>query len=238
MTELLHLRQHPGIDPPAFIAQITEITEEGIILDQTGFYPQGGGQPSDFGIVQIGGQTIDVKHVGGRGIVLHKLDSSGLSIGDKITGTIDVGHRNALAHMHTAQHLVSALANDLWGAETVGNQIGPDKTRIDLKFEDRDAFDADQLREFVNENIRKDLAVEMDFMPQTELRRDPRVRINLYRLPPAIESWRTIQIGEVDLCPCAGTHVASTGTLRPIEISRVKSKGAGKLRVEYIFKEQ
>tara|TARA_B100000609_G_C16941998_1_gene294622 strand:- start:70 stop:486 length:417 start_codon:yes stop_codon:yes gene_type:complete len=137
--------------------------------------------------------------------------------------------------MHTAQHLVSALANEEWGAQTVGNQIGFDRTRIDLQFENRDAFDADHMSDLVNLAIEKNLPVKMDFRASQELIEDPLVRINMDRMPPNIDVWRTISIGDLDVCPCAGTHVEQTGDIPQVEITRVKSKGAGRLRIEYIL---
>ena len=140
-----------------------------------------------------------------------------------------------MSAMHTAQHLVSALANEEWGAQTVGNQIGFDRTRIDLQFENRDAFEADQMSDMVNLAIEDNMPVKMDFRPSQELIEDPLVRINMDRMPPNIDVWRTISIGDLDVCPCAGTHVLQTGDIPPVEITRVKSKGAGRLRIEYIL---
>jgi misacylated tRNA(Ala) deacylase len=77
----------------------------------------------------------------------------------------------------------------------------------------------------------------MDFRPSVELLDNPLVRVNMARMPPNIDIWRTISIGDLDVCPCAGTHVPNTGMIPEIEISRVKSKGAGRLRVEYLLKE-
>ena len=137
--------------------------------------------------------------------------------------------------MHTAQHLVSALANEEWGANTVGNQIGFDRTRIDLQFDNRDLFDPEHMQDLVNDAINQKIPVKMDFRASSELISNPLVRVNMERMPPDIEVWRTISIGDLDVCPCAGTHVSSTGEIPHVEITRVKSKGAGRLRVEYIL---
>jgi misacylated tRNA(Ala) deacylase len=79
------------------------------------------------------------------------------------------------------------------------------------------------------------MIVSMDFRPSSELIDDPLVRINMERMPPDIDIWRTISIGNLDVCPCAGTHVAETSQIPLIEITKVKSKGTGKLRVEYVL---
>ena len=237
MTKLLHLEQHPGVNPNSFTSTITSVSDDQIELQSTGYYPQGGGQPSDKGVM-VGAdfecQVVDVRK---RDSVLHYItDMSGTpSVGDQVECTIDTLWRNQLSAMHTAQHLVSALANEEWGAQTVGNQIGFDRTRIDLQFENRDSFEADHMSDMVNLAIEDNMPVKMDFRPSQELIEDPLVRINMDRMPPNIDVWRTISIGDLDVCPCAGTHVLQTGDIPPVEITRVKSKGAGRLRIEYIL---
>ena len=237
MTVLGHLDQHPGIDPPDFAATVTAKSDDTIEMDKTFYYPRGGGQPADKGIIASDSFHCNVHDVSKKESVWHHIeDIEGIiNIGDVISCNINTDWRNQLSTMHTAQHLISALANEEWGADTVGNQIGFDRTRIDLKFDNRDAFDADHLEELVNNAIEKDLLVRMDFRDSKDLMDDPLVRVNMERMPPNIDVWRTISIGDLDVCPCAGTHVPRTGMIDSVKISKVKSKGAGKLRVEYIF---
>lgn len=237
MTVLGHLDQHPGIDPPNFIATVTEITDEIIEMDKTFYYPKGGGQPADKGIITTESFQCNVYDVSKNESVFHHIDdvNGRLNVGDVISCSINTNWRNQISSMHTAQHLISALANEEWGADTVGNQIGYERTRIDLKFENRDVFNADHLEELVNDAIQNNMLVRMDYRDSNELLKDPLVRVNMDRMPPNIDVWRTISIGDLDVCPCAGTHVPRTGMIEPVKISKVKSKGAGKLRVEYIF---
>ena len=237
MTILGHLDQHPGIDPPNFSATVTAISEEIIEMDKTFYYPKGGGQPADKGTITTQSFQCNVHDVSKNESVSHHIDdlNGTLNVGDVISCSIDTNWRNQLSAMHTAQHLISALANEEWGADTVGNQIGYDRTRIDLKFENRESFDSNQLEEMVNDAIKKNMLVKMDFRDVEELMNDPLVRVNMERMPPNIDVWRTISIGDLDVCPCAGTHVPRTTMIDPVKISKVKSKGAGKLRVEYIF---
>ena len=237
MTVLGHLDQHPGIDPPGFTATVTAVSEQTLEVDKTFYYPMGGGQPADRGVISTDSFRCDVVDVSKKESVVHHIESveGELSPGDIVQCNIDQLWRNQLSKMHTAQHLISALAHEEWGANTVGNQIGNTRTRIDLQFENRDAFDRDHLQQMVNEAIQKDLPVRMDFRPSEELLDDPLVRVNMSRMPPNIDIWRTISIGDLDVCPCAGTHVPNTAMIPPVEITRVKSKGAGRLRVEYII---
>ena len=237
MTVLGHLDQHPGINPPDFSAIVTAISDDSIEMDKTFYYPKGGGQPADKGIISTSTFQCNVIDVSKDDAVFHYIDeiNGQMSVGDQISCSIDTDWRNQLSAMHTAQHLISALANEEWGADTVGNQIGYERTRIDLKFENRDAFDAMHLEELVNDAIKNNMYVRMDFRDSKDLMDDPLVRVNMARMPPNIDVWRTISIGDLDVCPCAGTHVPRTGMIDAVKISKVKSKGAGKLRVEYIF---
>ena len=211
MTVLGHLDQHPGINPPDFSATVTAISDDSIEMDKTFYYPKGGGQPADKGIISTDSFECTVIDVAKSDSVFHYIDgiNGELSVGNQISCRIDTEWRNQLSAMHTAQHLISALANEEWGADTVGNQIGFDRTRIDLKFDIRDDFDAIHLEELVNNEIKNNLLVRMDFRDSRDLMDDPLVRVNMDRMPPNIDVWRTISIGDLDVCPCAGTHVLS-----------------------------
>ena len=126
MTILGHLEQHPGIDPPDFTATVTDVSDESIEVDRTCFYPMGGGQPADRGTVSKPGFECHVSKVIKKDTVTHHIDDvhGVLNVGDVIECSIDRIWRNQLSTMHTAQHLMSALAHEEWGADTVGNQIG------------------------------------------------------------------------------------------------------------------
>ncbi len=238
MTVIGHLEEHPGLNPPSFQATIQSIGEDWITLNESYFYPTGGGQPSDKGHISSNSYSCEIIDVRNRESFKHTIQNSlgNLNIGDTVNCDIDIDWRNQMCKMHTAQHMVSALASEEWGAKTVGNQIGYDRTRIDLLFDNRELFDKDHLESYINDEIRKGHIVSMDFRTPDELITDPLVRIDLSRMPKNIEIFRTISIGQIDVCPCAGTHVADTTQIPEIEITKVKSKGSGKLRIEYILK--
>jgi len=237
MTKMMHLEQHPGTNPESFVTKIASFTDSVIELESTAYYPMGGGQPADIGTIIADNFECKVVDVRKKETVQHHItDAIGSpNVGDLVRCNIDTEWRNQLSAMHTAQHLISALANEEWGAHTVGNQIGFERTRIDLQFDNRDLFDSEHMQDLVNAAISKDIPVRMDFRESSELLNDPLVRVNMDRMPPDIDVWRTISIGDLDVCPCAGTHVMSTGEIPDVEITRVKSKGAGRLRVEYIL---
>ena len=233
-----HLDLHPGTDPRRFKTIISSVDEQWITLRETEFYPSGGGQPADFGTITCDNLQLNVQDVRTKQSVKHEIarlpeiELQNL-VGAEAECQIDSEWRNRLCRMHTAQHLISALANEMWDATTVGNQIGPTKTRIDLKFKVRDEFNLDDLQSHLDAAVHSDLSVSMQEIPRQELLSNPLVRVNMALLPPHIDMLRTISIGDLDVCPCAGTHVASTQQIGVVELLRVRSKGAGKLRLEY-----
>ena len=225
---------HPSEFPLPFNSEVIEVQESWIRLRSTEFYPTGGGQPHDTGLFRFEKNEVSVTDVKGRNEVMHLVDGIVPTVGTIVHGIIDTERRSILARMHTAQHLASALAHEYWGGITVGNQIGIESTRIDIQFEDRDSFEPEELIERINDEIKSNHKVNMNHRSLDELKLDPMVRIDLSRIPN-VSSLRVIDIDSKDVCPCAGTHVESTGVIPRIKLDGVKSKGAGKLRVTYRF---
>jgi Ser-tRNA(Ala) deacylase AlaX len=162
LQEKLHMTQHPGIDPPSFTTTIKNIVDNNLFLRDTFCFPRGGGQPGDTGIISNSNVRRDLLETLPGEQISHPLSTAeGFSIGDTVDCQIDQIRRNKNTTMHTVQHIVSALANDLFHAETVGNQISEEYTRIDLLFPDRDKFIASDLEQSVNDviNSQKDVRI-------------------------------------------------------------------------------
>ena len=133
MTEQYHMISHEGTYMRKFEAKV-EATFPGIVeLNKTAFYPLGGGQPSDFGTINWEEGTSKVTDVRKKNRIRHIIEGDIPDIGQTVTGEIDWSRRYSHMRMHTSQHLVSAVVNELYEADTVGNQIGQDKSRIDFK---------------------------------------------------------------------------------------------------------
>ena len=240
MSELLHLLQHPGTDPKSFKSTISstekEVEDTWVELSSSFFYPTGGGQPADHGLLECEGNSFLIKNVKKGKTLLHNIGPIDVGLvrgGSAVSASIDIDRRNLLSKMHTAQHLISAGADELFGGNTIGNQIGIEKTRIDIGFEDRSKFDKESLEQLVNDGIEQQLPVTMSQENLSNLTSNPLVRVNLELLPKNVTELRVITIKGRDICPCAGTHVQNTKEIGEIQINKVKSKGAGKLRVEY-----
>ena len=237
MTKKLYLESIEAAYLEKFTAEVIAIEGKKVVLDQTLFYPLGGGQNWDLGSIDGPNGKMNVIEVRGRDAIHHTIeDTFKLEIGDEVSGTIDFERRYAHMKMHTAQHLVSGIAYEMFdGVRTVGNQIHTEKSRIDFK---PIQFTEDMLSELqsaVNEKIQLGLEVTDSQMTRDEINSImPQERTNMDLLPSFINDLRVVTIGDKqDLCPCAGTHVRNISEIKGIEFIGKKSKGKGTQRVTY-----
>ena len=233
MTELLYLTDHAGIYTSEFEATVTATADGLVELDRTAFYPLGGGQPSDTGTLHWEGGEATVREVRKRHRVRHFIAGGLPPVGTRVTGVLDWEQRFAHMRMHTAQHVVSALVDELHQARTVGNQIGAERSRIDFEPLRLDAAQVAELEVAVNEALVRDTPVHITERDRAELEGNPLVRANLDLLPPHINRLRVITIGTLDICPCAGTHVQRLGEIGQVRFVKRDNKGRGKQRLTY-----
>ena len=240
MTVKLYLESIEAAYARQFDARITAVDGNTVVLDRTLFYPLGGGQHWDTGVLSGPNGDVHVSEVRGRGDVSHTVaDDHQLEVGDEVRGTIDWTTRYAHMRMHTAQHLMSGLAYEMFdGVRTVGNQIHADRSRIDFN---PISFDETMLSDLVaaaNDRIDQRLEVTDAVMTRDEINAImPADRTNMDLLPASVSSLRIVQIGDrVDMCPCAGTHVSNIGELGHVEFLGKKSKGKGTQRFSYTLK--
>lgn len=220
-----------------FTAKVISIDGNKIGLDRTLFYPIGGGQNWDTGRIITANEELQVSEVRGRNLVEHHVNTDhSLSVGDEIIGEIDWDRRYSHMRMHTAQHLMSGLAYELFdGTRTVGNQINVSHSRIDFNPISFDESMIKELSDSANQYIRESTKVYESIMTREEINSImPEDRTNMDLLPKSVKDLRVITIGnEFDLCPCAGTHVANLSEIGDITIVSKKSKGKGTQRIKY-----
>ncbi len=233
MTELLYLADHAGTYTHEFEATVTANANGLVELDRTAFYPLGGGQPSDTGTLRWEGGEAPVREVRKRHRMRHFVAGELPPVGTVVTGILDWKRRFAHMRMHTAQHVISALVDELHGARTVGNQIGAERSRIDFEPLRLNAAQVAELATAVNEALARDMLVSITERDRTDLDGDPLVRANLDLLPPHIQRLRVITIGALDICPCAGTHVRRLGEVGRVRFVKRDNKGKGKQRLTY-----
>jgi len=234
LTDLLYLHSLEACYLREFDAEVVRAQEDYVVLNRTLFYPTGGGQPTDQGrLIWDGGEARVVEVVKGREIK-HHLEGELPERGTSVKGEIDWDRRYSHMRMHTAQHLVSALAFDIFGVRTVGNQIRADRSHIDFypaHFTDEDIR---RLEGEANRLIGEGRPLKLYFLPREEvLKRFSDGRVDVSRLPQSVEEVRIIEIEGVDSCPCGGTHVKNLKELKGVEVLSKKSKGRDKQRLYY-----
>jgi misacylated tRNA(Ala) deacylase len=214
-----------------------------VVLDRTVFYPGGGGQPSDRGLLlrATDGRTWTVR--GARkagGEITHELepdDGDAPAVGDRLHVDLDWARRFALMRTHTALH---ALCGVVWrdhGAQVTGGNMEPGAGRMDFEFESMSGDLVDSIEEAVNVELGKDRDVRVNLLPRDEAFAIPdliRTKINL--LPEGIEQIRTIEIVGLDLQADGGTHVANTREVGRIRVTGYESKGRinKRIRIELV----
>lgn len=208
-----------------------------VVLSDTAFYPNSGGQPYDTGTLTTDdGTAYNVVFVGKfSGTVSHEVDKEGLKEGDKVHGRIDWDKRYRLMRSHTASHIISALLHDDVGAKITGNQLTEEKIRIDFNLE---SFDRDLLQSAIdkaNRIIAEDVPVTVSYKPRDEALKDPSMVKLASGVPEGIEELRIVTIGDpenpVDRQADGGTHVKSTGEIGRIELVKADNKGKNNRRV-------
>ena len=187
-----------------------------VVLDQTAFYPEGGGQPTDTGI--LGGVKVLAVHEK-AGVITHYLEAP-LTVGDKVTGTIDWNNRFIHMQEHSGEHLVSGLIHERFGYDNVGFHMGTDEVTIDFN----GMIEWDQLMEIekkANEIIWDNREIYADFPSKEELDAlDYRSKKEL------TGDVRIVKIPGGDVCACCGTHVKRTGEIGLVKfLSMINYKG-------------
>lgn len=234
-TTMLYLNSIDKAYLREFDARILRASENYVVLDQTLFYPEGGGQECDTGVLRYEGGESHVHRVEKKGIVKHILDHMPPATTSHVHGVIDWERRHAHMKMHTAQHLVSGLAYDLFGGtRTVGNQLHADRSRIDFRPAKFSDGDLQQLEYESNRILAAKLPVDLKFESRESLEQRVKPdRANLDLLPKQIRELRVVEIGNIDACPCGGTHVRNLGEIGKVKILGKSSKGAETVRIEY-----
>lgn len=193
-----------------------------IVLDRTAFYPEGGGQPADRGVLNFA-NVLDVQERGGK--IVHTADRP-LPVGAAVSGGVDWPHRFALMQQHSGEHIVSGLAHRLFGLDNVGFHMGAAALTVDLNgelSEDRVAL----LERLANEAVWKNAAVRVSYPSPEELERIP------YRSKKKLTgAVRIVEIPGFDVCACCGTHVTRTGEIGAVKLlAAQRYKGGTRLTI-------
>lgn len=219
-------------------ATVTVVHEAGVELDQTVFYAQGGGQTGDRGTLTLeDGTALEVTNTvkgDGPNSIVHVLaeGTAPPAVGAKITAAIDWDRRHKLMRMHTCMHLLSAILP----YPVTGGSVGDTKGRLDFDIPEA-TLDKEEINTNLAALIAEDHPVTDTWITDAELDAQPElVKTMAVKPPRGAGKVRLLRIGDnVDLQPCGGTHVKSTGEIGAVEVGKIEKKGRQNRRVNLRF---
>lgn len=224
-------------DCDATVVAVNELG--GIILDRTVFYPTGGGQPGDTGVMTLadGRETRIATTVKGDGDenVVHVLEEGAAApaAGDRVTVRLDWDRRYSHMRMHTCLHLLCAVVP--YGV--TGGRIGEARSSLDFDIGDG-SLDKESITEAINRLVTENHPVGARWVDDVELDASPDlVRTMSVQPPRGSGQVRLLEIPGVDLQPCGGTHLAHTGEVGPVRVGKIENKGKRNRRVNIVFAE-
>jgi misacylated tRNA(Ala) deacylase len=219
-------------------ARVAAVNEQGIVLDRTIFYANSGGQPGDLGVlVSANGTPVPVANT----IYLDQMKTEiahvpapgapPLSTGETVAAQIDWGKRYARMRMHTALHLLSAALP----YAVTGGSVGDTEGRLDFDIPEA-GLDKDAITARLAEMIAANAAVTSRWISDDELTANPGLVKTMSVKPPiGTGKVRLIEIAGLDLQPCGGTHVRSTGEIGKVAVTQIEKKGKQNRRVRLAF---
>jgi Ser-tRNA(Ala) deacylase AlaX len=216
-----------------FDATVTRTGPKFVVLDKTGFYPEGGGQPSDTGKLIVDGKEVKVVKVMKRGAqVFHYLDQD-IEMGANVHGVIDWDLRFKYMRLHSGEHLLTGLFESLGS----GLKVFSSFSQLDFKPSELDETLVAEVRKRFDEVVAQDIPVEIYYTSREDLDvgDDERKQSFLAKIPKNIETLRMVKIGEYAETFCMGTHVKSTGDIGKIKELSMESKKKRKKIVYFEF---
>ena len=224
MTELLYQRDSYLREATA---TVVAVDGDAVALDRTIFFPGGGGQPADEGVLAVDGVEIALGGLKKKGDdVWHTLKGATPEVGAAVVARLDWEHRYQLMRTHTAFHILCGIIFRNYGALVTGGNMKPLEGRMDFELEHMTVDFAAEVEESINEQVAAARAVDVRILPREEAFRIPdliRTKINL--LPESITEVRVVEIVGLDLQADGGTHVANTREVGHIHVVGHESKG-------------
>lgn len=236
MTEFLFREDSYLRSTAATVISLT--AEGGIVLDRTVFYATSGGQPGDSGRLERANGTVvaiaAAVHPDGDKTAIVHVPADGEArpeVGEKLVAVIDWDRRLKLMRMHTALHLVTVVLP----FPITGASVSEDKGRVDFNMPETPG-DPQAIEDRLNALVDADLPVSAEWISDAELEANPGLIKSMNVRPPMGQGRvRLVRIGDVDLQPCGGTHVARTREIGPLRLGKIEKKGAINRRINLLF---
>ena len=208
--------------------------EQGIVLDRSAFYPGGGGQPPDHGVLIWGGVQTHIVGARPRDDLWLIPDATDPlpPAGTQVRGAIDDVRRTILMRTHSGLHVLCGVMFRDYGVPVTGGNMEPGEARLDFDFPEVPPGFKDRLTEALNAEVQADRVIDVRVLPREEAYSlGPIIKTATDLLPPELEVVRLIDVTGLDLQADGGTHVASTRQIGRIEVTKVENKGRGFRRV-------
>lgn len=220
-----------------FEARVTAVRPDGgVVLDRTAFFPTGGGVLGDAGALTRGPATFRVvETVEDAGDVVHRLEGAGLAPGDAVRGEVDWARRYLLMRYHTATHVLTGVMFNDYGVRVTGNQLTPEKARVDFAFEQ---FDREVLEEGfrrANALVARDLPVRVSFVPAAEALARPELFKLETGFPHDLPELRLVEIVGFDTQADGGCHVTTLREIGRLALTKTENKGKVNRRVYFVL---
>ena len=226
-----------------FDAKVVRLAGREVVLDRTAFYPGGGGQPPDKGVLGVGpvrANVVDARRGKGEasGEIVHVLDNPIPDTIRDLKGELDWERRYAHMRHHTALHVLSGVIWESFGAKVTGGQMRADRARMDFSFPGEWTLDVvGEIERLTNEALASARPVRVYELPREEALENPdliRTQVNL--VPERVRVIRIVEIEGLDTQADGGTHVANTSEVGRMEITDHKSKGRQNKRIEFVLR--
>lgn len=225
MTELLY---HTDSYLKEFDASLIGVVEQEMLLDRTAFFPGGGGQPRDDGILASGQTTWKLVGLRKQGDeIWHRVDGLPPAAGDKVHGVLDWQRRYQLMRTHTAMHILCGVIWRDHKASVTGGNMEPLRGRMDFEFENMGKELVEEIESKINIEVGCARPVRIAILPREQAFQIPdliRTKVNL--LPEGIQEVRVVEVEGLDIQADGGTHVSNNSDVGPLKIVEYLSKGA------------
>ncbi len=213
----------------SFSATVIAVDGQAIALDRSAFYPTGGGQPNDTGVI-AGLRVTDVRKA--DGVVWHVVDGMPPAVGTSADCEVDWDRRHALMRTHTALHVLCGVIWNEWRVPVTGGNMEPLSARMDFEFDPLPEGFGPRVEDLVNVELAADRPIEVSFLPRAEAVLDEDlIRTKISLVPDSVPEIRVVDIVGLDKQADGGTHVRTTGEVGRIRVTKTESKGKGNKRI-------
>ncbi|MDH5752834.1 MAG: alanyl-tRNA editing protein [Deltaproteobacteria bacterium] len=227
ISGLIEAAREPSQDEPA--------PQHGVVLERTAFFPRGGGVMGDEGTLRTrqGDEYRVLETLEWQGMVVHRLDRAPPAPGTMLTGVVDWERRYRLMRYHTATHVLCGVMFNDYGVRVTGNQLTPEKGRVDFSFPSFDRAILEEGFSRANSLVGEDREVMISFVPAAEALARP----ELFKLETGfrhhLETIRLVEIRDFDVQADGGCHVARLGEIGRLELTKCDNKGKSNRRVYF-----